>query len=248
MFLITVPLRPVAFFPLNGQFETADISLRFNSPGISNDVQLSPGPGGSIGGSYQFSGNSTSFIRFPNTGGLDARYSMTFLAWIYHEQAKGSIFSYLQQGSGAEGYGVYIKLTETDRFNVILRYLNSTKMVAATSKVLTPKTWHFVGVTYEYSSGKFKLWLNGTVFKEKLVTWPSEISTRQSVIMGAFSESIGHFKGRISCVQLYDRVLTNLEIEEAKQLCFTTGNCYNSGKSLTTQLITILGAKDCGPE
>ena len=87
--LFSVPLSPVAFFPLNGQYETTDISHRSNPPAQASGVELAPGPDGNAGGSYQFSGNSSSSIYFPNNRGLDTRYSMTFLAWIYNEQTEG---------------------------------------------------------------------------------------------------------------------------------------------------------------
>ena len=218
----TVPLRPVAFFPLNGQYETADISLRSNPPGLSNDVRLAPGPDGSTGGSYQFSGNSTSFIKFPNNGGLDTKYSMTFLAWVYHEQTDGPIFYYAEPGS--RGYGTRFLIGNGRFKNANLYMANLTNMNSIFSRTLQPETWHFVGYTYNYVSGQVKVWLNGSEHKMKFITWPAESATRQSVVMGAIpAGNVGNFKGRISCVQLYDRVLSKLEIEGAKQLCFTTG-------------------------
>ena len=89
MLYFSVPLNPLAFFPLNGQYETKDISHRHNLQGNASSVELAPGPDGSTGGSYKFSGNLRSFIHFSNNGGLDTRYSMTFLAWIYNEQTEG---------------------------------------------------------------------------------------------------------------------------------------------------------------
>ena len=94
MLYFLVLLNPVAFFPLNGQYETKDISHRNNLQGNASSVELAQGPDLNTGGSYQFSGNLNSFIYFSNNGGLDTRYSMTFLAWIYHEQTEGQIFYY----------------------------------------------------------------------------------------------------------------------------------------------------------
>jgi len=208
----------VAFFPLNGQYETTDISHSYNLPGQASGVELAPGPDGSAGGSYQFSGNLSSFIYFPNNGGLDTRYSMTFLAWIYHEQTEGPIFYY----DGPES-GIWFKLTKESRFRARLRSSNFTYMEAASSEILEPKTWHFVGATCNYFSGEFILWINGSINKKKVIDSPSELATQQSVIMGSVPDKAEKYKGRISCVQLYDRALTELEIEDAKQSCFTVG-------------------------
>ena len=214
----SVPLSPMAFFPLNGQYETTDISHSYILPGQASGVELAPGPDGSTGGSYKFSGNLSSFIYFTNNGGLDTRYSMTFLAWIYHEQTEGPIFSYY----GPEN-GIRFMLTEDGLFLASLRSSNFSYLKTLTSGILEPKTWHFVGASYNYVSGECILWINGSVYLKKEVSWPNELSTQQSVIMGAVPEQAEKYKGRISCVQLYDRVLTELEIKEAKEACLTVG-------------------------
>ena len=217
LMLFSVPLSPVAFFPLNGQYETTDISHTSNSPAQVSGVELAPGPDGSTGGSYQFSGNLASFIHFPNKGGLDTRYSMTFLAWISHEQTEGPIFYY----ADAE-YGVRF-LLRNDRFIARLFSSNLTLIKGLSSDILEPKTWHFVGASYNYDSGELILWINGSFHKKRDIPWPDELATQQSVILGAAPGVGGKYKGRISCLQLYDRVLSESEIEDAKQSCFTTG-------------------------
>ena len=216
-FYISVPSNPVAFFPLNGQYETTDASHSHNPPGEASNVELASGPDGNMGGSYQFWGNLTSFIQFPNFGGLDTRYSMTLLAWIYHEQRKGPILNYFSIGY----YGVRFMVSEQGYFFVELRSSENTTLKILEGSVLQHKTWHFVGSSYNYVSGEFTIWLNGSVDNRTIVDTPVELATQESAFMGATSNS--QFKGRISCLQLYDRVLSVLEIEDAKQLCSTTG-------------------------
>ncbi|KAL9982723.1 hypothetical protein ACROYT_G004806 [Oculina patagonica] len=213
-----VPLSPVAFFPLNGQYETTDVSHSANLPGQASGVELAPGPDGSVGGSYQFSGNVNSFIKFPNNGGLDTRYSLTFLAWIYHEQTKGPIFYYADPDNG---YGVRFILFTQDYVHVRLFSSNLTMMEGINSVALKPKTWHFVGWSYNYVDREIILWINGSFHRKNGIFWPAELATQQSVIMGGIEGGAGTYKGRISCVQLFDRVLTELEIEDAKQSCLT---------------------------
>ena len=216
----SVPLSPVAFFPLNGQYETTDISHSSNPPAEASGVELAPGPDGSTGGSFQFSGNLTSFLQFPNKGGLDTRYSMTFLAWIYHEQTEGPIFYYADTE-----YGIRFLLKD-DRFIARLCSSNLTLMEGLASDILEAKTWHFVGASYNFFSGELILWINGSFHKKRDVPWPDELATQQSVILGAVPGVAGEYKGRISCVQLYDRVLSESEIEDAKQLCLITGKTF----------------------
>jgi len=220
----SVFLNPVAFFPLNGQYETTDISHSHNLPGNASGIELAPGPDGSTGGSYQFSGVLSSFVNFQNNGGLDTRHSMTFLAWIYHEQVEGPIFYY---GGPAEN-GIRFMLTEEGRFQAVLRSSTFSHLKTLTSGILEPKTWHFVGASYNYVSGECTLWINGSIYHKQEVAFPDELATQQSVITGAVPEQVGKYKGRISCVQLYDRVLTEQEIEDANQSCFTVGECILS--------------------
>ena len=214
---LLVPLGPVAFFPLNGQYETTDISHNHNPPGEVSNVELAPGPGGNIGGSYQFWGNLTSFIKFPNLGGLDTRYSMTLLAWLYHEQTRGPIFNYFSPGY----YGVRFMVSEQGYFFVELRTSENTTLKSLVGSVVQEKTWHFVGSSYNYVNGEFTIWLDGSVDNRAVVDTPVELATQESAFMGAASNS--HFKRRISCLQLYDRVLSEFEIQDAKQLCSATG-------------------------
>ena len=146
---------------------------------------------------------------------------MTFLAWIYHEQAEGPIFYY----DGPAENGIRFMLNEEGRFEAILRSSTFSHLKTLTSDILEPKAWHFVGASYNYVTGECILWINGSIYNKKEVDLPHELATQQSVIMGAVPEEGGKYKGRISCVQLYDRVLTEHEIEDAKQSCFTVGKC-----------------------
>ena len=199
-FNLSFSSNPVAFLPLNGQYKTTDASHSHNPSGKASNLESASWPDGNMGGSYHFWGNLTSFIQFPNLGGLDTRYSVTLLAWIYHEQMKGSILNYFSLGY----YGVRFMVSEQGYIFVELRSSENTTLK-----------------TLDGSVGEFTIWLNGSVDNRTIVDTPVELATQESAFMGATSNS--QFKGRISCLQLYDRVLSVLEIEDAKQLCSTTG-------------------------
>ena len=158
-------------------------------------------------------------MKFPNNGRLDVRYSWTFLVWIYHEQRKGPIFHYF----GPKYYGVRLMMNENGRLFVVLRTSQLTTLKVLDGTVLQQKTWHFVGSSYDYVSAEFTLWLNGSDDSKVIVDSPAELATQESVFMGALPGGANQFKGRISCLQVYDRVLSKVEIEDAKQSCFTTG-------------------------
>lgn len=86
---------PVAFYPLNAKYVTREFNNR-QPQGTPVGVFLSPGPDGKPGGSYQFTGNVDSYIEFPNNGGLDVKYSMTLVFWVFPESLDGPLvlFSY----------------------------------------------------------------------------------------------------------------------------------------------------------
>ena len=85
--------RAIALFPLNALTKARDICFSRNLPGIMTNVRPAPGPDGRRGTSYEFLGRKKSFIYFPNNGKLDAKNSITILAWV-NSQARGPIFHF----------------------------------------------------------------------------------------------------------------------------------------------------------
>ena len=75
LYYLTVKTQAVAIFPLNGLTRGKDISFGRNPPGTLSNVRPAQGPDNTRTGSYQFFGLRTSFIYFPNRGGLDTKRS-----------------------------------------------------------------------------------------------------------------------------------------------------------------------------
>ena len=211
------PPVPTAIYPLNDQFGTRDLSSKENPPGFPYNVELAPGPFGQPNGSYQFSGSSTSYIEFPNNGGLDTRYSMTLLAWVFLENADGPIFNY-----GAGLYGVhfwvgagYLFCRFPTRSGIYLSPLQSGK--------LKQGAWNFVGASYDYHSGIEKLWIEGKVCEEQNISTVELNTSGAAVRMGALTRDGRFIKGRISCMQVYNKALTEREVQAVRGLCFHKG-------------------------
>ena len=211
------PPVPSAVYPLNGQFGTRDLSSHENPPGVPYNVQLAPGPFGLPNGSYQFFGNSTSYIEFPNNGGLDTRYSMTLLAWVFLENTDGPIFNY-----GVDFYSVHFWVVGgflfcefPTRSGIYLNPLHSGK--------LNQGAWNFVGATYDYHSGVEKLWIEGKVCEEQNISTVELNTSGGSVRMGVLAGDDRFLKGRISCLQVYNRALTEREVHAVRGVCFERG-------------------------
>ena len=146
---------PVALYPLNGEHGTGDISPNKNPPGITGNVRLAPGPYGQPQGSYQFSGTSTSYIEILNHGGLDVKHSITVLAWVNRENHQGPIFDYVG------GFHLWVLI---DDGNVYANLYPD--WVAQPHSPIPSNSWHYVGASYDFSSGMAKVWVNGQAASE----------------------------------------------------------------------------------
>lgn len=178
-------------------------------------MTLAPGPDGKPGGSYQFSGSSTSYITLNNNGKLDTRYSMTILVWVY-PKSNGPILNY-NTNLLAVHFWIVSGLKLFVRFQV-----RAYSILNAQSYNLAANTWSYVGASYDYSTGLVKLWIDGnTVIQANIGV--HEMATQDSLRMGAITSDSRYFRGRISCLQVYDRPLSQEQIQAAQDLCQRTG-------------------------
>ena len=204
--------EPVALFPLNSTFETREIKDRV-AAGVPSRVTLALGPDGVDGGSYEFSGYRNSFIEFPNREGgpLDVRYSITMLCWVYHSGQGGPLFDYRPNGA----WGVrlwtlhgqlFFRFTKRD-YSLTTRLLHTARAGG----------WKFVGATYDHSTGDAKLWVDGFVVQTLNIGAGLDLATQDSIRMGAKNYDGRYFKGRIAQMQIYDKALTQEQIQTVQQ-------------------------------
>ena len=214
VFFLGLP-SPAALFPLNAQFGTADISSNESPPGNALGVRLADGPDGKPGGSYYFNGSSTSYIEFPGSSALDTRYSLTILADVFPETS-GPVLNY-----NTYNWGVHLLIGM--EIGSLFSGLSDRYTFKHTDPVLSNSTkfgkkWHYVGATYDYLSGIARVWIDGAKAGE-LQVGKMEIATNDSVRMGAVTNHRSYFRGRVSCLQIYNRALTQDEIEAVKSRC-----------------------------
>ena len=211
IFFYQVP-DPVAFFPLNAAYGTKEINNRAVK-GIPRGVTLAPGPDGRPNYSYKFSGSSNSYIEFPNSigGPLDVRYSMTMLCWVYYDGKDGPLFNY-EKGST---WGVHLWVVHGGKLFVrfVKRDYSSTKHLVHTNLA---GGWKFVGASYDRSSGEAKLWVNGAVVQTLNIGAGLELATQDSIRMGV--RAGWYFKGRIAQMRIYNRALTQEQIQAIQKL------------------------------
>ena len=225
-FLFSVP-QPVILFPLNAEYRTRDIKDR-TAPGIPSGVSLAPGPYGEEDGSYEFFGNTSSFIEFPNSpgGALDVRYSMTILCWVYYDEKggpRGPIFEYNTGGNDGVYLWVGKRLFSASFIDRALSYSRS--YLRHTSSA---RGWKFVGASYDHETGEIKLWADGAFKQTGTMRAGVDLRTQGSVRMGVRKNGKRCFKGKISQLQIYNEALSQQQIlkletkpkgENLTQLC-----------------------------
>jgi len=78
---------------------------------------------------------------------------------------------------------------------------------------LEPGTWNYVGTSYNFSSGVVKIWINGSEVAHE-ISGGEEQSTQYDVRVGAKASTTDrrYLKGRICCLQIYNKSLSQKEI------------------------------------
>ena len=194
------------------------------------------GPDGHPQGAYYFPGlrrtrgrrRRGSYALIPNDGCLDTRYSITIIAWIYPEKP-GPIVHY-----NPKGWGLHLWLTHPNElyFRLMPRRGSRRNVKPLTTRSLKPYTWNYISATYDHRTGLATLWINGNPASQRNVgKFTLGLATDYPVVVGQRPGDRRMFRGRIACLQIYNRALTRAQIVARQKQCFRTGN-QNILKSL----------------
>ena len=203
--------QPIAIYPLDRKTRTRDISPGKNIPGRSYNIRYAPGPYGQPGESTEFFGRRNSYIRFPNTGRLDAKDSITLLAWVL-PMGRGPIFEFFR--------GVRFWVVRSDTLYVHFIRRNGRRTRVLMKRRLKPRQWNYVGATYNKRTGIATLWLDSRPILTQNIK-RVQLATKTTAYMG------GTFRGRIACMQVYSEALTGPQIKKVKNLCNKPGKLYD---------------------
>ena len=209
----------MAVYPLNRNTQAKDISFKRNPQGRVGRVRYARGPDNSPGSSIEFYGRSNSYVEFPNRGKIDTRRSITLLAWIYHTGRAGPIFNYMPNGWGVHFWMVSPRAL----FARFTRRRGRRFTHAVYSRTVRPRKWQFVGTTYSFRTGIARLFVNSRFVAAKRIG-RFRLATNYPVRMGARVGDRRYFKGRISCMQVYNRALNRNQILVRQKRCFRPGN------------------------
>ena len=208
-FLLLVVPEPVAFYPLNARYKAAEKENR-QPKGILEDVVVANGPYNEPGGAYMFYGTVSSYIEFPNKGGLDTQFSITLMCWVEPGGQDGPLFSY-----GDSNWGVRMWIKEGKLFIRIVERSSLNQLTGIRiPEVLPVGKWVHVTASYDHGSGSNSLYINGHLRASHNIGRGYQIATNiQKVRMGSTTYRAGNFKGKIAEMKVYDVALNEAQIQ-----------------------------------
>jgi len=197
---------------LNARYKAAEKENR-QLRGIVGDVAIANGPYNEPGGAYMFYGAESSYIAFPNKGGLDTKFSITLMCWVQPGGQDGPLFSYSVSGSA-------LVSIEIDRGNFLNRMAIQKRpyswdiKTTRTTEVLPAGKWVHVAASYDYSSGNHSLYIDGHLRASRNSGTGHRIATAsQTVRVGVRYYFKGYFKGKIAEMKVYDVALNEAQIQ-----------------------------------
>ncbi|XP_077998085.1 uncharacterized protein LOC144451170 isoform X3 [Glandiceps talaboti] len=204
---------PVAYWPLDSQHNTQDISGNGNH-GVAANATLDTNAVDTPKGAYVFHGHANSFIEFPNNGAYDTTYSIHLMAHIYPTGSHGPIFNFKRDGSGVHMW----QTKETQHFAKFVKRDITLFTRNLAIYVLEQNEWNFVGASYDYKTGVAKLWKDDQVVS-RVNMGQTQIATQYETRMGARIGDDRYFTGMITCMSVYDKELSQSEIRQVMAKC-----------------------------
>jgi len=177
---------------------------------VNNTIIVS-GPDNTENGATMFNGTAESQVKIENTAKLDTKYSLSIFLNLYVEES-GSVLNY----GTDRGVGLYYnKMSGEIVFRVVKR--NTTDLIAEVKAKVDAKKWYHVGGTYDYNTGKTYLYIDKK--QEAVSDTPTKdmLATDSTIYLGAIEGVTDKFKGRVSCLQMFDRMIEETEIDNLKE-------------------------------
>ena len=218
-FLFQADPLPMALFSLSGTNGTVDMSPNVATKAVSNNITFAPGPFGNPNGSFFFSGDENSYVELKNAGELDSRFSIGVFAWVHLHNSSGTIYSHEPEDHGFSLQVVHSTL------GVRVRYMDRKTLksyLLYKEKVLKADAWNFIGTTFDYHTGVATIFVNNNTVMLNIIEAKMELATDSNVRIGATRKKKLYFRGRISCLQVYDQALSVDQIIKVKTTCSQT--------------------------
>ena len=237
----------VAVYQFTSESKNRDVSSFVNPPARFVGVFYSRGPDNHPRGAISFRGIRTSYVLIPNNGCLDTRYSITIIFWVYPE-SPGPLIHFKPNG-----WGVHVWIVKS--FRLYARFVpRSGKSVRPLYKKIKPRQWNYVAATYDHRTGLATLWLSSLpIIQRKIGRFRLGLATNYPIVIGRKPGDRRRFRGKISCLQIYNFAMNGVQIRSKTKRCFRAGSYqyflvntrfeYNTIKSIFFLWIRICAEK-----
>ncbi len=202
----TLPAGLVAAYGFNegSGSTTSDASGMSNTGTISGATWTTSGR---FGNALSFNGSSNR-VNINDANSLDLTTGMTLEAWVYPTSLSGWRSVILKEQSGGLTYALYAY----DNAPQPAAYINTggSDLTVAGTASISLNAWTHLASTYDGAS--FKLYVNGSQVGSKAISGAIKASTNPLTI-GGNSVWGEYFSGRIDEVRIYNRALSQAEIQ-----------------------------------
>ena len=164
-----------------------------------------------------FHGTDSSYIEFPNDGGLNTRFSITLMCWVQPGGQDGPLFSYGSRPGYSFSWDFHMSIVDGKLYNQIIFGKRLWELVIRdlTAEVLPTGKWVHVAASFDHNTRIHSLHINGNLSISQFISTGLEIeATVHKVRMGARGDGNRNFKGKIAEMKVYDVALNEAQIRQ----------------------------------
>jgi len=201
----------VAFYPFNGN---ANDESGNDNNGVAEGVTLSVDRFNNINSAYNFDGQND-YIKVPNGTLLNFnKGSFTISVWIKVDDTikETDIYHIIdkRKGDGAgTGYDLYLNSYSA---NIALQGCDP-NLDMSSSKNLNDSLWHNIVIVYDKANSSSIIFIdNKNDVQNKTID--CDITNEGNLYIGCRFNTAGYFKGVIDDIRIYNRPLSDLEVQE----------------------------------
>jgi Leucine-rich repeat (LRR) protein len=222
----------VAYYPFNGN--AGDESGNGNDGTINNGVTLTTDRFGNGNSAFLFNGVN-GCIEIGDK--FDDSQTLSFAAWVkFDENALDSAYygiieKYDDSSNSLKTFSLVKVGWGENRHKIMSKYYDGTTTdnSAYSLNQVQPEKWLFVASTFD--NGTNKIFINGLLKDEKIVSSFILNNNNTSVTIGNDASNEHPMKGKIDDVRIYDRILSQEEIDSLYHL-----HGWNGGNDITFQV------------
>ncbi len=201
-------------FNENGGDKVYDLSGNTNTGTLTNiafpSTSTSGWNPGRLGPAIVFDG-ADDYIGVGNTASLSITQAATVEAWIYRNTNTSTRDIIVSKGWYAAGTNGYVFLVRSNYLVGNIGDAVSTQSI--NGPVISEQVWHHVAFTFDGSY--LKLYLDGSSAATPVVQTLTPVTNVRDFIIGFdITGSVYRFNGIIDSVRVYNRALTDAEIQE----------------------------------